>query len=252
MRRKHLVAPIAVLITAATPALAGQKYAPITAEAAAQFKVGTASIQDVQAAFGKPSTITRQSNGSVMIFYSTVRAHVKAATFVPVVGLFAGGSTGEVSVISFTFGPDGILRSSSAIDSRSDCSVRLVGASCQGAAFAAPGAPAGANAAQSAPEKQMPTGSPALLGVTLAPLKPYMAAAIGQPDLKGLVIETVASGSVAERGGLKPGDCITSYNGSSMQEETDISRAIQSTKAGSVVEMAVMRAGKALTISLHF
>jgi hypothetical protein len=40
-----------------------------------------------------------------------VRAHLKTASFVPIVGLFASGAAGESATIVFTFEPDRLLKS---------------------------------------------------------------------------------------------------------------------------------------------
>jgi hypothetical protein len=137
MSKGLLVAAVFALSTlVAVPTYAGHRQ--INADDVAQFKVGVATYDDVTAKFGKPSSVSMMSNGTRMIAYTAVNTHVKAATFVPIVGLFAGGATSQTSVVSFTFGPDGLLQSSSATNADANCSVGFVSAGCQGGAAVPP------------------------------------------------------------------------------------------------------------------
>ena len=93
---------------------------PITAEQAAQFKVGSATQAEVIGAFGKPGTMAVNSDGTTQITYMASKTSVKAATFVPIVGLFAGGAKGSVSLATFVFDKDGVLKSFSTTNTNCD------------------------------------------------------------------------------------------------------------------------------------
>lgn len=104
-------------------ALAGSAAAKVTADDAAQFKVGTATLSEIEHKLGKPQATTTNSDGTVVITYVSLRTHVKGATFVPVVGLFAGGASAQMDTVAFTFGPDGVLKSTSTSATDEHCKV---------------------------------------------------------------------------------------------------------------------------------
>jgi hypothetical protein len=121
-RTKHLtgIAIAAFLAVGANPCFAAK---PITSEEAASFKIGEATQEDVTRAFGKPGTISADSDGQTILIYSSYRTHVKAVTFVPFVGMFAGGAKANMSTVSFTFGKDGKLTKYLSSDTQADCSI---------------------------------------------------------------------------------------------------------------------------------
>jgi len=86
------------------------------------FQTGVDTINTVVAKLGRPNSTENNSDGTVTIRYARVRTHIKGASFVPIVGLFAGGATGTTTTKSFTFGSDGLLKSYASGDYRADCS----------------------------------------------------------------------------------------------------------------------------------
>lgn len=70
------------------------------------------------------------SDGTKIAAWASTRTRVKGASFVPVIGMFAGGAKSRVSVKIFTFGPDGLMKSFTATDSNTDCNVGVQGADC--------------------------------------------------------------------------------------------------------------------------
>jgi hypothetical protein len=127
-----ITAALALSTLSAAPAVAGHRE--ITVDDVAGFKIGVATYGDVIAKLGKPSSVSVLSNGTRTVAYVGFKTHVKAASFIPIVGLFAGGATGDTSVVSFMFGPDGLLQASSATNADVDCSSSIVSAGCQGGA----------------------------------------------------------------------------------------------------------------------
>jgi len=103
---------------------------PIGAEDAAQFKIGVATVADVESKLGKPMMTTMNSDGSEVIAYGASRGRAKAMTFVPVVGMFAGGAVGHSSTLLFQFDAHGLLKSSTASSATVNCSTGIVGAGC--------------------------------------------------------------------------------------------------------------------------
>jgi len=77
--------------------------------ALSQFRKGQTTEADVVKALGPPQSTMTSSGGGRVISYVGMHAQTKAATFVPIVGLFAGGASSHVSVVTFTFDRDGKL-----------------------------------------------------------------------------------------------------------------------------------------------
>lgn len=96
----------------------------------AEFRVGTDTAETVQSKLGKPFMIQRQANGSMMLIYSSTRTRVKGTSFIPVVGLFAGGAKSKASTKIFFFGPDGRLTNYTDSAANADCNVSIAGSRC--------------------------------------------------------------------------------------------------------------------------
>jgi outer membrane protein assembly factor BamE (lipoprotein component of BamABCDE complex) len=80
----------------------------VSADKASQFKPGVATEWDVVTALGQPTSIT-SANGQRMLSYSGAQAQVRPASFIPIIGLFAGGADVRYSMTMFKFGADGKL-----------------------------------------------------------------------------------------------------------------------------------------------
>ncbi len=78
--------------------------------------------------------------------------------------------------------------------------------------------------------------------------RPYFGAMpdYGQPDK--MVVSEVAPGSPADKAGLKPGDEVTSLNGEKIKDLQHYSDRLFACRPNQPVELAVERAGKALTV----
>jgi hypothetical protein len=111
---------IAMAALAATTSIAAART--VTGADAAEFKVGVTTLADVEGKLGKPQSVSTLSDGTSVIVYMAMKSHAKAAIFIPVVGLFAGGATAHSSMVSFTFGPDGKLTSTSSNETNANCS----------------------------------------------------------------------------------------------------------------------------------
>jgi membrane-associated protease RseP (regulator of RpoE activity) len=97
-----------------------------------------------------------------------------------------------------------------------------------------------------------PSAGKGALGVAISDMPGALAAAIGRPDLKGAFIAVVAPGSVAERAGLKAGDCVTTYGGHPITGRFDLVAAVRATAPGSAVPVSVVRGKDAVALTLTF
>ena len=85
----------------------------LTDEAAvAQVKEGMTQAQ-VRALVGEPSSVTTLGNGEVVWGYVMMNVKPNAASFVPVVGLFAGRADSQTSTLTVYFQADGTVKNTS-------------------------------------------------------------------------------------------------------------------------------------------
>lgn len=115
MKRLILAATMAVAIAGC--ATSGR---PISNDQLQTLKVGESTAAQAITAMGAPTTTTSSSDGTQRLLYVFTAASVKAASFIPVVGLFAGGTDVRSDVVTLVFDKQGklaeVLRSSSATD----------------------------------------------------------------------------------------------------------------------------------------
>lgn len=82
---------------------------PVTADRLAGFQKGVTTEAQVVTLLGKPLTTSAGMDGSKILAYASVNTGVRGATFIPIVGLFAGGADMKMNSATFTFGQDGKL-----------------------------------------------------------------------------------------------------------------------------------------------
>jgi outer membrane protein assembly factor BamE (lipoprotein component of BamABCDE complex) len=85
----------------------------VTQEQAAAFEVGKTTEAQIIAALGAPNQSSTLSDGTRLDIYMHISAHANAASYIPVVGLVAGGAKGTNDTATFTFTPDRVLKSTS-------------------------------------------------------------------------------------------------------------------------------------------
>ncbi len=89
------------------------------------------------------------------------------------------------------------------------------------------------------------------LGVVAQDLTPELAGAFGIQRDAGAVIAQVEQPSPAARAGIRPGDVITRVNGRKVRGASDMRNVIGLLRAGSEVELELLRNGKPLKISVR-
>lgn len=80
----------------------------VSEQMATQFKEGTSTEIEIVKALGPPTSVT-VSSGKRFISYTGMQYQVKGASFIPIVGAFAGGSDYKMSVAMFQIDPAGVL-----------------------------------------------------------------------------------------------------------------------------------------------
>ena len=71
---------------------------------------GITTREQVLQLIGSPEQISKNSAGEVTFQYLYTRASAKAATFIPIVGVFAGGANVQTQSVSISFGADGVVK----------------------------------------------------------------------------------------------------------------------------------------------
>lgn len=84
-------------------------------------------------------------------------------------------------------------------------------------------------------------------GATAQDVTPELARALGVPVNEGAMLVDVATGAPAEKAGLKRGDVITAINGRPVRGSADLRNQLGLVPVGDVVELRVLRDGKAIT-----
>lgn len=102
-------AALAVYIAVALVSGCASHGVQVSQEKASQFKIGVATESDVIASLGQPTGTVSSSDGR-LITYTGATAQIRGATFIPIVGLFAGGHDVKASSTTFKFGKDGKLK----------------------------------------------------------------------------------------------------------------------------------------------
>jgi serine protease Do len=87
------------------------------------------------------------------------------------------------------------------------------------------------------------TGS---LGITIGDLSPQLAQYFGVTE--GVLVTSVVEDSVAARAGLKAGDVVTAFNGTTVTRPAELRREIQRVRPGEEFTVGVMRDRNAMTL----
>ena len=82
------------------------------------------------------------------------------------------------------------------------------------------------------------------LGVTIQALTPEMISRLRLQSARGALVSTVASGSPAERAGVRAGDVITAFNGTAVADPNALRNVVARTPPGSDATLTVWRDGR--------
>jgi Do/DeqQ family serine protease len=79
------------------------------------------------------------------------------------------------------------------------------------------------------------------LGVTIQPLTPDAIERLGLQNARGALVNSVVSGSAADRAGVRPGDVITAFNGTAITDPNALRNAVARTAPGTDVTLTIWR-----------
>jgi len=88
------------------------------------------------------------------------------------------------------------------------------------------------------------------IGVSIQAVTKELADSFGLSAEKGALVSEVMPESPAEKGGLKSGDIILSFDGREIKEMSDLPRLVAATPTGRAVEVKIMRDGKEEALKL--
>ncbi len=88
------------------------------------------------------------------------------------------------------------------------------------------------------------------LGVSIQPVTKELAESFGLAGEKGALVSEVLPDSPAEKGGIKAGDVIVSFDGKDIKEMNDLPRIVAATPEGKKVLLILFREGKEETLSI--
>src|SRR5208283_6056679 len=104
---KKIVTLLAIIIFLTGCVTMGRQ---IDASAVDKIIQGKTTRDEVIALLGPPSTVSKNSNGTMVFVYSYVSATPKPESFIPLVGVFVSGSNVESQMVSVTFGGNNIVK----------------------------------------------------------------------------------------------------------------------------------------------
>ena len=88
------------------------------------------------------------------------------------------------------------------------------------------------------------------IGVSIQPVTKELADSFGLAGEKGALVSEVMPESPAEKGGVKSGDIIVSFDGKEIKEMNDLPRTVAATPSGKSAKVKVVRDGKEESLTL--
>jgi serine protease Do len=88
------------------------------------------------------------------------------------------------------------------------------------------------------------------LGVSMQPLTPSLAKAVGLQSEHGVLIDSVTAGSPAANAGLREGDVITKFDGRAIIDGRDLALGVAETPAGRTVPLVIWRDNRSISVEV--
>lgn len=101
-----------IIVIAALAALAGCATVgrEVSKDQIGALHKGETTTTQAATLLGQPTTVSTLGDGRQIWIYSFAHAQARPASFIPVVGLFAGGTDVRATNVSLTFDPAGVLQ----------------------------------------------------------------------------------------------------------------------------------------------
>ena len=87
-------------------------------------------------------------------------------------------------------------------------------------------------------------------GITLQPLTTRLAEQLGAPNTHGMVVVSMQQRSDAYAAGLRPGDVVVSFNGTTIEDQSQLYRLLSDAKIGTTVTLGVLREGHSMSVKV--
>ena len=89
-----------------------------------------------------------------------------------------------------------------------------------------------------------------IAGIELTPMTTRYAEELGAANTKGVLVTRMLEQSAAYRAGVRPGDIIVNFNGTTVEDSSHFMRLLSDATIGGTVELGVFRGGKTLEIEV--
>jgi len=87
-------------------------------------------------------------------------------------------------------------------------------------------------------------------GIALQPLTTRSAEQLGAPNTHGMVVVSMERRSDAYAAGLRPGDVIVSFNGTAIEDPSQLYRLLSDAKIGTTVTLGILREGRSTSVKV--
>lgn len=95
--------PIIIILLALSIVACASVGVQVDSAKVEEIEKGVTTEQEIKETFGNPSSSGITSDGELFYMYTFARSTTNAATFIPVVGLFAGGSNTDMETLQIWF-----------------------------------------------------------------------------------------------------------------------------------------------------
>ena len=89
-----------------------------------------------------------------------------------------------------------------------------------------------------------------MIGVTTQPVTSDIANSLGLAQVRGALVNSVVTGSPAEKAGLRRGDVITAINGESIRTGNDLRNEVSQLLPGTATKLSIVRDGKEQAVNV--
>jgi serine protease Do len=89
------------------------------------------------------------------------------------------------------------------------------------------------------------------MGASIENVTPQIAESLGMGSRKGALVADLTPGGPADKAGVKSGDVVVGLDGEAVNSATELTRLVAQSHEGQVLNLSVLRDGKAMTIAIR-